>query len=329
MQGNLLYVNARVKSLENSMLTQVQLSRLIDADSVSDAFKILQECGYGQGAAVEDFRSYEHIIAEREREATGFFKENLIEKTGLDAVIVRNDYHNAKVLIKAKYMRLDKVEDMLLPDGLYSSAKMKEDIFNDDYSALPDNMAEALDGIDVAFADGNRSPRYIDVSLDRAMYKDMWARVKKYKQQVLVDWLTFTVDTDNLSAFIRSKKLGLDLAYFKDGFIDGGKLNYDWYAPLFDVSADAFREKAKYTDYGELCAAALEKNGLVSFETAVDNRINKMFKDNKYDLFSVAPIVGYYLGQLTEIKVVKLAVSAVKNKLDRALLRQRLRELYA
>lgn len=329
MQGNLLYVNARVKSLENNMLSQVQLSRLIDADSVSDAFKILQECGYGQGVAIEDFRSYEHIIAEREREATRFFKENLIEKTGLDAVIVRNDYHNAKVLIKAKYMRLDNVEDMLLPDGLYSSAKMKDDIFNDDYAALPEKMAEALDGIDVAFADGNRSPRYIDVSLDRAMYKDMWARVKKYKQQVLIDWLTFTVDTDNLSAFIRSKKLGLDLAYFKDGFIYGGRLSYDWYAPLFDASADAFREKAKYTDYGELCAAALEKNGLVSFETAVDNRINKMFKDNKYDLFSVAPIVGYYLGQLTEIKVVKLAVSALKNNLDRALLRQRLRELYA
>ena len=46
-------------------------------------------------------------------------------------------------------------------------------------------------------------------------------------------------------------------------------------------------------------------------------------------MFSVAPIVGYYFGRLTEIKTVKLIVSAVKNNLDKNLLRQRTRDLYA
>ena len=86
----------------------------------------------------------------------------------------------------------------------------------------------------------------------------------------------------------------------------------------------------RYTDYGAATETALsDDNGLVRFETAVDNMVVKLFKDNKYDMFSVAPIVGFYFGQLTEIKVVKLCVSAIKNNLDKNLLRQRLRELYA
>lgn len=330
MAGNLLYVNARIKSLENNLLSPVQLGRLAECDTLNDAFKILQECGYGAGLAIEDYKSYENLIALKEREATDFFRENLIEKSGLDAVLLINDYHNAKALIKAKYLRLKNAEDMLLPDGLFETEKMKEEIFNDDYSRFPLPMAEALDAVDVAFADGNRSPRLIDLLLDKAMFKDMASRVKKSNQKVLQEYVVFLIDTNNISSFIRCKKLGLDIKFFEEGFIGDGKLKKDTFTELYNDSIDAFRDKLKYTDYGELAEIAADSDGgMVRFETAVDNRVNKLFKDNKYDMFSVAPIVGFYLGQLTEIKVIKLTLSALKNNLDSGLLRQRLRELYA
>ncbi len=330
MAGNLLYVNARIKSRENGLISPMQLSRLTDADTLADAYKILQECGYGAGLAIDDYRSFENLISAKEREATEFFKENLIEKTGLDAVLLKNDYHNAKVLIKAKYLRLDDVADILMPDGNYSAADMKANIFDDEYDKYPKDMAEALDKVDVAFADGNRSPRFIDITLDKAMYKDMGARIRKYKQQVLVDWLTQTTDTANISAFVRCRRLGLDAEYFVEGFIEGGKLDKDLFVSLFDAGNDAVKDKMKYTDYGDLVALAFdEDSGLVRFETAIDNRVVKLLKDNKYDMFSVAPILGFYFGQLTEIKAIKLTMSTIKNKLDKTLLKQRLRELYA
>lgn len=105
---------------------------------------------------IDDYKSYENLIAAREREATSFFKENVVEKSGMEAVLLKNDYHNAKVLIKAKYLRLSDVSDMILPDGLFDAEKMKADIFDDDYAAYPKYLAEALDAVDVAFANGNR-----------------------------------------------------------------------------------------------------------------------------------------------------------------------------
>ena len=107
MADNLLYVNARIKALENGLMSQLHVSRLIDAENVKDAFKILQECGFSEGVALDDYRSYENLVALKEKNVVDFFKENMLEKTGIDAVLLKNDYHNAKVLIKAKYLRLD------------------------------------------------------------------------------------------------------------------------------------------------------------------------------------------------------------------------------
>ena len=330
MADALLYVNARIKSLENGLLSSLQISRLADAESVSEACKILQECGFSNGLQIDDYKSYENLIAAREREAASFFKENVVEKSGMEAVLLKNDYHNAKVLIKAKYLRLSDVSDMLLPDGLFVAEKMKADIFDDDYAAYPKYLAEALDAVDVAFANGNRSPRYIDVTVDKAMFGNMRDIIAKGKDATLVAWLALTADTSNISSFIRSRKLGLDKDFFDEGFVEGGKLDKDFFDALYESSDDAFKEKMRYTDYGAATETALsDDNGLVRFETAVDNMVVKLFKDNKYDMFSVAPIVGFYFGKLTEIKVVKLCVSAIKNNLDKNLLRQRLRELYA
>ena len=57
MADNLLYVNARIKALENGLMSQLHVSRLIDAENVKDAFKILQECGFSEGVALDDYRS--------------------------------------------------------------------------------------------------------------------------------------------------------------------------------------------------------------------------------------------------------------------------------
>lgn len=330
MADNLLYVNARIKALENGLMSQLHVSRLIDAENVKDAFKILQECGFSEGVALDDYRSYENLVALKEKTSSTFSRKICL-KNRYGRRAAENDYHNAKVLIKAKYLRLDDVKDMLMPAGLFDTDKMKADIFDDNYESYPSFMAEALDAIDVQFADGNRSPRFIDVTLDKAMFSDMYARISKCNQQALKDWLNLLIDTANVSAFLRCRKLHLDKSVFDEGFVEKGSIDKAWFDELYESSDDVVKDKAKLLiSVGDLIDVALsDADGMVRFETAVDNKITKLFKDNKYDMFSVSPIVGYYFGRLTEIKAVKLIVSAVKNNLDKNLLRQRTRELYA
>ena len=54
-----------------------------------------------------------------------------------------------------------------------------------------------------------------------------------------------------------------------------------------------------------------------------------MWKDNKNDLFGVAPIVSFYLTKVTQIRVAKLAVAGIKNGVEQGQIKERMREIYA
>ena len=68
---------------------------------------------------------------------------------------------------------------------------------------------------------------------------------------------------------------------------------------------------------------------MVLFEKVADDILLDVFRKERNDMFSVAPIAGYYLAKCTELKVVNTVVSAIKNGIDKKLLAKRLRELYA
>lgn len=62
---------------------------------------------------------------------------------------------------------------------------------------------------------------------------------------------------------------------------------------------------------------------------ASENALLKEWKDTDFDMFSIAPIVAYYLTKKTELKVVKLIVAGIKNHVDPQIIKERMRELYA
>ena len=75
--------------------------------------------------------------------------------------------------------------------------------------------------------------------------------------------------------------------------------------------------------------ATVNDGDMASYETAQDNFLLGIFAVNKTDMFSVAPILGYYLAKLNEIKVIRVVLVCIKNKVPRDQMRKRVRELYA
>lgn len=328
-EQGLIFSNARTKSLENGLLNNMQLARLTEAENLDEAFKILLECGYGGGVSVEDAASFETLLDYEREAATAFLRENCAKGSGLETLLTRVDYHNAKALMKAKYLRLADVGFMLYPDGNVPSALIKECVESDVYDKLPKPMATAMAAIDTAFSEENRSARYIDNLLDRALYEDVFIKLKKISQPILKKYFVTLVDTANLGSFLRVKKIGLGLKFFEEGFLAGGELGIAFYEGLYEATMEQFKEKIRYTSYAGVLNKALEEDNLTLYETAVDNYTLSLFRQERHNMFSIAPVAGYYLAKCTELKVVKLVVAAIKNNVDKALLRQRLRELYA
>lgn len=79
-EAGLLYSNARIKSMENSLVSPLQMGRLLDCETFSDAVKMLSEFGYTGGTAADDGVSYENLLDAERAAVTDFFKENVFKK---------------------------------------------------------------------------------------------------------------------------------------------------------------------------------------------------------------------------------------------------------
>ena len=320
--NSLVYSNARVKAMENSFLTNEKIVRMAYSDSLEEGFRVLLESSYGGGLVV-DAKDYDALLQTEDARVSEFVLEAMPSGQGMESFVVKNDYHNLKAIVKGKYMRLDDVDFMLMPKGSFDPKEVKDMVYADDYSVLTDLQKTALLEIDSARANGNTSPRFIDLTLDKACYKEIMSSLKKVKNKFMPKYWQTNIDIMNISCFVRASNAG-DKTLFDESFIDGGKLE----KRFFTGELSGVLDKLAYTSYPQI-AEALKTGDFVAFERIWDNTLLNIFKDERNDIFSVAPIAGFYVAKKIEIKIVRMICILLKNDVDKDVIRDRLRELYA
>lgn len=329
MSGKFIFQNARIKNMENKLLTSQNIQRLLDCTKVEDAYKALVEFGFDANltkATAEDGSAVigdDALFAQEEHKNISLLKEMNVENV-LDPLLLEGDYLNAKALVKAF---INKKEAVLMEGGIYKSDTIQDAIEMQNYEYLSFEMGDALAKILKLHAEDALSPRQIDNILDKAMYSQILRLVKKNNE--FKKYYVTKIDYINISSFIRCKKLALDERFFKEAFIEGGVLEQDTFLSVFESPLDALKDKCKGTEYEKVVNNVVDSNNMVAYEVAVDNALLKLWKDNFNDMFSPAPIVAYYLTRTTEIKLAKLIVAGIKNNVDPSLIKERMREIYA
>ena len=115
---------------------------------------------------------------------------------------------------------------------------------------------------------------------------------------------------------------------FAQDYIEGGSLKIRTFSDSFQDPLIKLPEALRATPYSHL-AVNLDKEDFSEYETAQDNFLLKVFAERRGDMFSVAPIIGYYLAKLNEIKVIRVVLVCVKNKIPKQEMKKRVRKLYA
>ncbi len=319
--AELIYAASIARSLENTLLGSEKITRMVFAENYEAAVKILQESGFGN---MSD-GGVDGMIAAEEVKLARFMKEAGGIK-GLSGFALTNDYHNAKALMKAKYGGISDPSFMLAPAGEIDVDLLKDAVMNDSYDALFPRLAQALTHIDVYFASNPHSGRYIDEVLDKAMYAHILEVSKKVKS-VEKYWVT-EIDYANVESLLRIKKAGGRESEFKSAFISGGSIGEDALCALFEEEEAVVEEKLKYTSVSRGMAEYASTKSFARLEACKDNAQLEIFKADRYDVFSVAPIAGYYVAKKSELKAVKMITTLQKIGADKSLIKERLREFY-
>lgn len=331
-QSSYIFANARVKVLENQLLTSEKFNRMIDSLNAEDALKILYESSYGQGVDIESVYEFEKLLILESEKMALFLEAMSPDINATKCFLTKFDYHNAKALTKAKYLRLSDASFMCYSNGQIEIAKLRDWINADDYSSLPKPMADAIHQIDVFFASEKRNSKYIDTLLDKAMYRDIFEILKKCKSDLVVDYFKTEADLINILTASRFKISNIPSKDYAEQFIDNGSVSLPMLVSFIDAPEIGAKETFKQTKYKELVLSIIEKiikeENLAEIEKNIDNYLFNIFFKNKNDFFGLAPLISYYIAKQNEIKNIRIIMVGLINKADRPEIRLRMRQVY-
>ena len=244
---------------------------------------------------------------------------------------LKYDYHNIKVMLKGRALDKD-FSHMLIPVGTVDIEKLKIYMSTSDYRELSPKMSEAILEAEKVYHE-LKDPQKIDIVLDQYMYIDMLAMVEETKNNFLIDYVKKSIDFSNIKSVIRLKKQHKNAKFLKEVILNGGEIESNILLRAFEEPIENMAAKFSSTKYAEVVRSGLEeylKSGKLSdLEKLSENYIMKTLKDAKYVTFGPEPIFAYIVAKETEIKIIRIIMVGKLNNVDTAVIRERVRDIYA
>lgn len=315
------YAVARIRMLERSLLTEKNYIQMAEARTTEEALKILSEAGYGNGNSLS-VKEYEEALAAQLAKAYADVAELVSGQRFMDMFLLKNDYHNLKVLMKEDISGVDG-SNYLVGGGTVSVQVMKSAFQMKAYDTLPANMAEAV-AQSYSVYGKTLSGQMIDIVLDKAAFKDMSATADKSDNNFIKRYMEYVCDLTNLKSFLRIKNMKKTFEMFTLVFVEGGTLGLDSFKTAFNAENPASGFKGTY--YEALCESMTK--GFTAFEKQCDDYIMLFVKDAKYISLTLEPLVAYIYARETEVKTVRIILNSKVNNIDPDVIKERLRDAY-
>jgi len=319
MSVDTFYANGRVAVLSTKLLTADKYQRIAEANTVAEAVKVLAESGYGGGST--ESGDYEAMLRAELDSVANLLRELASDDNCARYFLAKYDYLNAKVLMKCKYMRTDGVQ-YCFDCASVAPEEMKKALNADDYEGFTPQMRQALVHIDELFADGDRGPRAVDVTLDKALFAEMESCAKRSKFSRLACYYEMEADCVNLTTLFRSKKAGFSKQAYEKMVVHGGTVKAEDLSRIWDADAE------KAVDF--VCGDFLKKLVRLLAEDAfkAENFVNSSkiaYLSDNPDATTIAPLLAYYVAKIEEIDKVRFALICIKNDVDKETIKERLK----
>ena len=314
------YAVARIRANENKLLGKSVIESLINASSYSEALRILSEAGYG------DFEKYDEdvILTKRQAEAFELICESAPDKNCLDFLIVKNDFHNIKAIIKAMVSGKDCSEMLMTPHTVDPKLFIKA-LESKDYSVLPEHFAGVVSKA-YALVTETMDGQALEVYLDRECLEMSVYLAKRSKDEFSVKLSELMCALSDIKIALRCLKTGKDSSFVMNAIADCSLFTKK---SLCDALADG--EKGLVSFVKMLGFTALSEglvSGFAAFEKVSDDMLIERIKGAKYQSLGIAPLVAYYFATDAEVKTVRIILSCKKNSVETEKIRERVRELY-
>ena len=318
-----LSISARIRAMENRLLTRERMDRMIEARDNAEAMKVLTECGYPDGAG--DLNT---VLAQARADIFREMESASPDRRLPEIFQLKYDYHNAKVLLKADAVGAQP-ERLLLPGGRYEPRRLLDGWRREELRGCSEPFQQAVRQAQAALADSG-DPQRADLILDRACYGEMALLADALDSDFLRGYVRLSVDVANLRAAVRVCRMGREGDFLRQVLMEGGNVSPQSIAAVRgDALGEVFRAGplAQAAEVG----ARLTQPGsgaLTGFEKACDDALTAYLAAARRIPFGEETVIGYLYAREAELTAIRTIFAGRAAGLDGDTIRARLRETY-
>ena len=315
-----VYAIGKIRALENSLITTAQMDAVIAATDYATALRMFGEMGMTD----IDSENEESVLGRRFMDTFDLICSIAPSKEELSFLLVKNDFHNMKALLKALVTDTDPSPYLISP-SIIDPEKLKSALADKQFSTLPEFAA-------APFQEGYRvltetmDGQEMDILLDRAALDATVRLASACGDAYCIALADRLVTLTDLKIALRGVRTGKDRRFFETALAECGGLRRD---SLIEAALDG--EEALLEYVGSIGFATLPQTvgcSFSSFERAADDLLMDTVRGAKYQSFGIAPLIGYYLARESEVKSARIILSGKRNGLPEAAIRERVRKLY-
>ncbi len=323
------YAVGRIRSLENRYLTRQDIERLIATEESEEAYRFLVEKGYAEGEPkVKTWSDLESCLRIQRQEVLALISTLSKDTSISDLFRERYDFHNLKVLLKARYSGQN-LEHLLIDVGTVPVEILTEAVTDDDYRSSPQFISNTVQVVNTRWEKTN-NPQLIDILTDGEMYKRFSLVIRPFGNRFLNRWLDLEIDLANIKTLVRVKWLDLDTALLTQSLIEGGSIKETELFPLRETPWETVASFFSKTRYAKTVAtgtdALLKSDSFLPLEKMADVTLISYLERAKVQSLGIEPLVAYLLLKEYEFKAVRTVLVGKANHLPAELMRNKLPE---
>lgn len=324
MAEDYTYAVARIRALENGLLTSAAIEQLISCQDHASCLAFLEEKGWGSADTSGD---QDALLSREEEKIWEVVKDLHIDMKRFDVLSLPKEFHNLKAAVK-EAVNGPAHADVYYEDTKVKGEDLREMIKNREFDRLPDDMKAACEeAYDVLLH--TKDGQLCDVIIDKACLEAVLACGKeegKAGYKVIADYAEEQAAISDIRIATRSARTGKSQDFLMKALVDCDSFSASALAKAASQGEDAVRDFLLSTDYRE--AAEYVAKGPSAFEKWADDRTMESLQSQKYETFTIGPVIAYVLARQNEIKTVRLILTGKANGLSDENIRERVRQMY-
>ena len=317
---NYTFAVARIRALEVSLFSKSVIDQLMACKTYEECMRFLEDKGWGDGSGKQDGDT---MLSEERKKIWETVEELGISMDAFGVISYPNAFHNLKTAIKETLTDKHR-DDFFYENTVPSREELREIIKSKDFGRLPKNMEEAAKDAYETLMHTNDG-QLCDVIIDKACLEAILEAAAS-ADDVIAAYARTVVAVANIKIAVRCQKTKKSYDFMMRALTNCSGMQTDALAKAALGGFDTLCAYLESSGYG--AASEALKISPSAFERWCDNHLIEMFQPQKFESFTIGPVMAYIIARENEIKTVGIILSGKRNGLPDSFITERIREMY-